>query len=124
VKQSLAELAAPFAERAKNYEALYSTELSKVQNLSDVEYGKHIAAASGPTFEYTPSRKGVASNATIKTESVREALATLSRAPDDTGTLSQLESIYSSAGKTRIASYYRGRLIALQKDLQKEGNKP
>jgi hypothetical protein len=121
VQSSLAELSAPFTERAKNYESLFSTELAKAKEPADTEYANVITVSTTPVFEYAVAKKNVAAaDAVAPTESVKDALARLSKAPDDTGTLSTLENLYSSAGKTRLASYYRGRLLALQK----EGNKP
>lgn len=124
VKQSLAELAAPFAERAKGYADLYATEVGKTKDAADTEYASTLAAGSSPVFEYTAVQPGGIVASEFRVEPVRVALAELSRSPDDTGTLTRLENLYSSAGKTRLASYYRGRLLALRKDSPQEGNKP
>ncbi|MBS1962508.1 MAG: hypothetical protein JST04_09845 [Bdellovibrionales bacterium] len=119
LKNSLAELSAPFVERSKGYADLFASELAKAKEPSDTDYANAIAAAKEPTFDYvsaSEAKKTSIADAAFDGASAKEALASLSRTPDDAGTLGKLENIYTSAGKPRLAAYYRGRILALQKE--------
>ncbi len=120
VRASLAELSAPFAERAKGYENLFASEFAKAKETADVEFANRLTASKDALFDYAPAKKTAVAEVSFGMENVRAELTSLSKAPDDTAVLARLENLYSTAGKTRLASYYRGRLLALQK----EGNKP
>ncbi len=112
IKASLEAMARPFAEKARSYMDLYTTELAKV---TDLEKKEVLAAVV--TSDVTP--KELLTRA-VRPEPKKEELKPLAgvfpllselhKDPLSRVTVGSLKEFYTKQGRVRLASYYEGRL--------------
>ena len=114
VKNSLATMARPFGDKAESYKKLLQTELEKrkesVEGLDDRTYvaKELLAALEKPQLE---DKKAVM----IDLDKVFPLLRQLNENPLSHDAVSALKELYLNQGKSRLASYYEGRLKSLKR---------
>lgn len=120
LKQSLDQMARPFVDKAKDFEALAREQLAKVESPADkailqekISYG--ASEFSPETFMdgFAQTRKGLAA---VPDKQERDtALAVLNENPAERGSLEKLRNYYEHRGEKRLAAYFEGRILQLNK---------
>lgn len=125
VKASLAELAKPFQDKAQAYQTMAQEQWSKIPETGDEAAERRslqalVQVTPGSATPEVPIHLTQAAPVAVAapaSEEVRaQSLAQLHANPQDTVALSSLKTWYESHGSARLASYFEGRLQALQKE--------
>ena len=116
VKNSLATMARPFDDKAESYKKLLKTELEKRgQSTEGLEEKVYVAKDLSSALTKPEKEKKMM---VVNLDEVFPLLRQLNQDPLSHEAVNALKKLYSSQGKSRLASYYEGRL----KSLKKEGN--
>lgn len=112
IKGALTKMAEPFEARAKEYAALYAAPAPAVAATEPVK----------PAESELPIRQGATLTAVepLKPPATKDifesALSTLHKDPTAVGALSEIQRFYAENGKSRLASYFQGRIQSLEKN--------
>ena len=119
IKDRLAGVARPFAEKALSYKALLQMELNKINQTEDQK-----SFLSGPIEPKTlltqlkrPQTKNTRTSS-LDVESVFYLLGQLKKYPFSQKTIHSLKELYLDKKQTRLASYYEGRLQKIKAELR------
>ena len=116
VKNSLATMSRPFDDKAESYKKLLKTELEKRgESVEDLEERAYVAKELSAALSRPEEKKKMS---VVNLDEVFPLLRQLNDDPLSHEAVSALKNLYSDQGKSRLASYYEGRL----KSLKKEGN--
>jgi len=114
LKESLSQLATPFAERAGHFEEMFNEQMKKGADQTQVvAFAKGLQAEKDMSFsvpDLTPKSKTVA-QVGIQTEGI--ATEALHKNPNDRVALEQLKNYFEGRGQVRLSAYYQGRLMTL-----------
>ena len=109
VKNSLATMARPFDEKSQSYKKLLQTELEKRDEGGEEQYvAKDLLAA---LVKPEKEKKAVV----VNLDEVFPLLRELNEDPLSHEAVNALKDLYLNQGKSRLASYYEGRLKSLKK---------
>jgi len=113
VKESLAQMAAPFQEKSTAYSKLAREQLARVESPEvRIELER---ALNGETTDSATSRMAAPARQPLDSQRLTLALGSLHRNPSDIAALKDLKSIYDAAGSLRLGSYFQGRIAELEK---------
>ncbi len=96
LQKALAEMAQPFADKALELQKLAEAQSEKA---------KESSTQRDPLKALQPKSSGV----------LKQALAELHRNPNQRQSLAELKSYYEANGSLRLAAYFEGRLLQLEK---------
>ena len=114
VKNSLTTMARPFSDKADSYRKLLKTELEKRGESLEVEGGERIYMGKELLVNLKKPQKETKLNV-VNLDEVFPLLRELNNNPLSYEAVSSLKSLYLNQGKSRLASYYEGRLKSLKK---------
>lgn len=114
--KALAEMAQPFLDKSHEFETLGAAQLEKIENSEErealkakVEAKDDKLFAAAPLAHDQPLKTGEPQSSDV----LKTAIQELHRNPNQRTSLTQLKTYYESAGNTRLAAYFHGRLLQL-----------
>lgn len=110
---SLSEMARPFSEKGLEWKGLASEQLAKIENPEERTRIESSLEGSQDQIQVTQ-----AAPRNCVDDSIRRGLEELHRNPSDMNVLDGLQAAAEHSGCTRVASYYKGRILQL-KEIQK-----
>ena len=118
IKDRLAGIARPFADKALSYKDLLKVELSKANGIEDQKsfLSDHIEAKTLLAQLKRPQTKNTRTS--LNVESVFYLLSQLKKNPFSQETIRSLKKLYFDKGQIRLSSYYEGRLQKIKADLR------
>lgn len=122
--KALAEMAQPFSDKAAEFEKLVAAQLEKVEDVAFREDLKVKLAAGGEKIyeaAIVPPTTPAAVRAVTSEPSdlAQKAIEDLHHNPNQRSSLTQLKTFYESAGNTRLAAYFQGRLLQLGEEVKR-----
>lgn len=113
LKQTLSDLATPFAERAGHFEELFNEQVKKAANAEAETFAKTLFDAKEVSFDLPAPKTATVASSAIKNEMSEGFLITLHKKPTDRAALQSLKDFYASNGRPRLSAYFQGRLMSM-----------
>ncbi len=116
VKSSLQALADPFLKKAADFEKLTRDQLASISQVSERAALEALLLPETETHqivkvEYPAPAPAVGTAPAVPEEGYKAAITALHDNPGAASALAQIKSFYEAQGKSRLASYFQGRLL-------------
>jgi hypothetical protein len=113
VKASLSSMAEPFQKKKIDYENLAREQLAQISAVSEKAALEALLVDPDVNQVVRVEAPAVASLSPAPEENYKTAVSKLHEDPASTSALAEIKSFYESQGKSRLASYFQGRLLQL-----------